>query len=157
LDANAPMLTVLCTMKIPSKSEWGAIDKNDPDAEWAFKNFVGKSFDDAEEMFRENAFYYQEALISMPSIAFNFYAPIFARYILSDYAKSDSDGASSFLHMIVELLQINRSLTTIETVTVLLDAAEIISKQQSFYEADIDIYGEFPKMYNKIIQLYAGI
>ena len=90
----------------------------------------------------------------MPSIAFNFYAPVFARYILSDYAKSDSDGASSFLHMIIELLQANRSLTTLETLTVLLDAAEIISKKQSFYEADIDIYGEFPKLYNKIIQLY---
>jgi len=144
---------LLGAMKIPSKSEWGAIEKDNLDAEWAFKQFAGKSLDDAEKMFRENAFYYQEDLISMPSIAFNCYAPVFAKYILSDYAKSDPDGASSFLHMVIELLEANRSLATPETEKALLDAAKIVSNKQNFYNADIDIYGEFSELYNKIIQL----
>ena len=144
---------MLCDMKTPNKSEWGTIEKNNLDAEWAYKQFAGKSLDEAEKMFRENALYYQEDLISMPSIAFNYYAPVFAKYILSDYAESDSDGASSFLHMILELLEENRSLAAPETVKLLLDAAKIVSNKQNYYDADIDIYGEFSELYNKIVQL----
>ena len=140
-------------MKIPSKKEWGVIEKDNLDAEWAFKQFAGKSLDDAEKMFRENALYYQEDLLSMPSVAFNFYAPVFAKYILSEYAESDSDGASSFLHMIIELLQMNRTLATPETLKLLLNTAKTVSNKQNYYDANIDIYGEFPELYNRIMQL----
>lgn len=140
-------------MKIPNKHEWGIVEKDNLDAEWAFKQFAGKSLNDAEEMFRENALYYQEDLISMPSIAFNCYAPVFAKYILSDYAESDSDGASSFLYMIIELLEANRSLAEPKTVKLLMDAAKLVTNKQGYYDADIDIYGEFSELYNKILQL----
>ncbi len=140
-------------MSIPSKSNWGVIENNNLDAEWAFKHFAGKSLTEAEEMFRENALYYQEDLISMPPIAFNYYAPVFAKYIFSDNAKEDSDGASSFLHMIIELLKDNRSLTTNETERTLLAAAQIVASKQDFYDADIDIYGEFSELYDQILQL----
>ena len=140
-------------MKIPGKPEWGVIEKDNLDAEWAFKQFSGKSLEDAEKMFRENALYYQDDLIAMPSIAFNCYAPVFAKYILSEHAESDSDGASSFLHLVIELLQANRSLAALETVKILLDAAKIVSTKQNYYDADIDIYGEFSDLYNTIVQL----
>ncbi len=48
----------------------------------------------------------------MPPIAFNCYAPIFASYIVSEHAEFYADGASSFLHMLIELLEANRSLTS---------------------------------------------
>lgn len=140
-------------MKIPNKSDWGVIEKNNLDAECAFKQFSGKSLDEAEKMFRDNALYYQEDLISMPSVAFNYYAPVFAKYILSDNAEYDSDGASSFLHMILELLQANRSLATSKTEKILLDAANIVSNKQGYYDADTNIYGEFSELYKKIMQL----
>ena len=144
-------------MKIPSKSEWGDIENDNLDAECAVNQFAGKSLDDAQKMFRENALYYQEDLISMPPIAFNCYALAFAKYVLSDYAESDSDGASSFLHMIIELLQKNRLLASLETVSVLLDTAKFVSNRQDFYDADIDIYGDFSELYNKIIELEARV
>lgn len=141
-------------MEIPTESDWGTIEENNLDAECAFKQFAGKSLDDAEKMFRENALYYQEDLFSMPSIAFNCYAPVFAKYILSDYAESDSDGASSFLHMIIELLQEgNRLIATPETQKLLLDTAKIVSNRQDFYHADISIYGDFSELYKTIEQL----
>jgi len=140
-------------MRIPTKSDWGVIEKDNLDAECAFKHFAGKSLDDAEKMFREHALYYEEDLISMPSVAFNCYAPVFAKYILSDYAESDSDGASSFLHMIIELLKSNRTLAAPETVKILLDAANTVSDKQEFYDAGIDIYGGFSDLYNEIIHL----
>ncbi len=140
-------------MNIPNKHEWGTVEKDNLDAEWAYKQFAGISLIDAEKMFRENALYYQEDLISMPSIAFNCYAPVFAKYILSDYAESDSDGASSFLHMIIELLEANRALAEPKTVKLLMDVAKVVSNKQDYYDADIDIYGEFSELYNKILQL----
>lgn len=140
-------------VRIPSKSDWGAIEENNLDAECAFKQFAGKSLNDAEEMFRENALYYQEDLISMPPIAFNCYAPVFAKYILSNYAEGDSDGASSYLHMIIELLQArNKLLATTGTLKLLLDTAKIVSNKQEYYDADIDIYGDFSELYKTIVQ-----
>ena len=143
-------------MKVPSKSQWGAVNTEDLDAEWAYNNFAGVTLDAAEKMFQENALYYQEALISMPPIAFNCYAPVFAKYIASDHAASDADGASSFLHMIIELLEANRSLTSPETLQCLLEAAKIVSEKQSYYDADTDIYGEFSELYAKISSLLDG-
>jgi hypothetical protein len=62
---------MLGDMKIPSRADWGDIDRNALDAEWALKQFVGKSFAEAEAMFQYNALYYQEDLQSMPSIPFH--------------------------------------------------------------------------------------
>lgn len=143
-------------MNIPNKHEWGAIEKNNLDAEWAYKQFSGKSLYEAEKMFRENALYYQEDLISMPPIAFNFYAPVFAKYIVSDYAESDSDGASSFLELIIVLLERNRTLAKLGTMNQLMNAAKRVSQKQDYYDADIDIYGKFSDLYNKILQLEKG-
>lgn len=128
---------------------------NNLDAACAFKQFAGKSLKEAEEMFRDNALHYQEDLLAMPSIAFNYYAPIFAKYVLSNNAKDDSDGASSFLHMVIELIQANRSLATERTVQTLIAAAKIVAIRQAFYDADIDIYGDFTDLYDQIIQLAA--
>lgn len=140
-------------MRIPSKSQWGTIETDNLDADWAYQHFAGISIEAAERLFQDNALYYQEALISMPPIAFNCYAPVFARYIVSEHAEFDADGASSFLHMIIELLEANRSLTSSRTLTCLLEAARIVSEKQTYYDADIDIYGEFSELYVRIAEL----
>lgn len=140
-------------MSIPSKAQWGIINKNNLDANCAFEQFAGKSTSDVEKMFIKNAFYYQEDLLSTPAIAFNYYAPVFAKYILSDTAKGDSDGASSFLYMIIELLESNRFLASVTTQKTLIYSAKIVSEKQSFYDADVDIYGSFSTQYNQIYKL----
>jgi hypothetical protein len=81
-------------MTIPTLRDWGEIDKDDLDAQGALKQFLGKSFLDAEALFAENALYYGEDLQSMPTAVFNFYAPALARYLTSDKSRGDCDGAS---------------------------------------------------------------
>ena len=142
-------------MTTPSKFSWGAIEKDNLDAECAFKQFAGKSLKEAERMFRDNAIYYQEDLLAMPSIAFNFYAPVYADYVLSDNSKGDSDGASCYLNMVNELLEANRALAIEMTERILIDAAKNVSMRQAFYDADIDIYGDFSEQYEQIIELAA--
>jgi hypothetical protein len=142
-------------MQIPSRADWGEIDQNDLDAKWAFDTFLGKSLAEAEAMFERNALYYQEDLQSMPAVPFNFYAWAFVKYITSDRAKGDSDGASSFLYLVSWLLKSNRAIMTPETESALLAAASKIARRQEFYEADADIYGRFAERYAEIEQLAA--
>ena len=137
-------------MKVPNRSDWGDIDKSDLDANWAFKQFFGKSFSEAESMFQENAMYYQEDLQSMPSKPFNFYAPALATYITSSQAADDSDGASSFLHMIAWMFKTQHEIISKETKQLLINVAKRIASNQQFYDADIDIYGEFSRIYDDI-------
>ena len=137
-------------MKIPTKSDWGEINHDDLDADYAYKQFFGKSFEEAIAMFQRNALHYQEDLQSMPAQAFNFYAPALAEYILSVEAAGDSDGASSFLHMTFWMIKTHRSRIYPETEQLLLDVAEKVARNQAFYEADIDIYGKFQNIYDDI-------
>lgn len=142
-------------MQIPSLADWGPIDHADLDATWAFDTFLGKSFAEAEALFEKHALYYQEGLQSMPRVPFNFYARAFVKYITSDRARGDSDGASSFLYLVSWLLRSNRAIMNPETEKELLGAASHISQRQEFYEADADTYGTFAERYAEIEQLAA--
>lgn len=137
-------------MRIPTSADWGEICQDDLDADWAYKTFFGKSFDEAVTMFQTNALHYQEDLLSMPPAALDFYAPALVEYITSPQAAGDSDGSSSFLHMVSQILKTPRSINSRETEQLLLAAAEQVSRNQAFYEADISIYGEFPRLYAEI-------
>jgi len=70
-------------MEIPSRAEWGKIDPDDLDANWAIKTFLNKSFAEAQAMFAENALHFQEGLQSMPAAAFNYYVPALTAYLTS--------------------------------------------------------------------------
>jgi hypothetical protein len=142
-------------MHMPSLADWGDIDHADLDAKWAFDTFLGKSFAEAEAMFESHALHYQEGLQSMPTVPFNFYARALVKYITSDRAQGDSDGASSFLYLISWLLKSNRTVMNPETEKALLGAASQISQRQEFYAADPDIYGTFAERYAEIEQLAA--
>ena len=140
-------------MKKLNIADWGEIDQRDLDAAWAYRQFAGKSFDDAEALFQSNALYYQEDLQSMPAAAFNFYAPALVKYLTSERAAGDSDGASSFLHTIIWMLKTRRSIIATETAKLLLSAADHIAKHQQFYDADVSIYGHFSDLYAEILGL----
>src|SRR5262245_5666719 len=143
-------------MQIPLRADWGDIDKNDLDAKWAFDTFLGKSFTEAEAMFESNALYYQEDLQSMPAVPFNFYAPAFIKYIISERAKGDSDGASSFLRLVIWLLKSNRKILNPEMERALVSAAEHVAQRQEFYDADVSIYDNFVDLYAEIHRLAGG-
>jgi hypothetical protein len=144
----------LDAIKPPGRDDWGEIDHNDLDADWAFQQFFGKSFEQAVEMFRSNAPYYQEDLPSMPAKAFNFYAPALVKYITSGDARGDSDGASSFLYLVIEMFETRREIVAPETGRLLADAAEYVAGRQEFYDAGVDMYGSFPDLHARIQRLH---
>jgi hypothetical protein len=135
---------------IPTRSDWGEIPANDLDARDAFRSFFGKSFAEAEALFAKNALYYQEELQAMPAIPFNFYAPAFAQYVVSDRARNDSDGGSSYLDLVIWILQTRSQEVAAETKEMLVRAAEQVASNQDFYDADVDIYGRFSDLWARI-------
>src|SRR5688572_12937946 len=97
-------------MKIPSRSDWGTLDPRDLDANYALRQFLGKSHAEAEALFAANSLHYQEDLHYMPDVPFNFYAPAFASYLRSEESREDSDGASAFMSLVGIALKKRRDL-----------------------------------------------
>jgi len=133
-------------MRIPTLEDWGDIDPDDLDAKWALKQFLGKSFAEAEDLFASNALHYGEDVQSMPRAVFSYYAPALAKYLTSDRARGDSDGASSFLHMLIYMLKNHPAVIAPDTKDILLKAAEHVANGQPFYEASVEIYGQFSEL-----------
>ena len=142
-------------MNIPTKLDWNYLP-NDLDANVAFKHFFGKSFGEAVKLFEENASVYQEDLMWMPPIPFNFYALAFAEYLNSEKAAGDSDGALSFMGMFTWWLETRKHRIDKDTGELLFNTAEKISQNQKFYDADPQIYGEFSQLFEKIKTLVYG-
>jgi hypothetical protein len=85
-------------MKLPNREEINVHDSLDERS--ACKNFLGKNLDEAEAMFRENFLHYQEDLMWMGPVAFQFYVLAAIRYIRGNKSKGDSDAISCFLGLL---------------------------------------------------------
>jgi hypothetical protein len=129
-------------MRIPTREDWGRIDANDLDGQWALKTFLGKSRHEAAVLFERNAYAHAEDIQSMPRRVFNYYVPPLIEHLLSEKAKGDSDGASSFLHRMLWMFQTQPDVV-VEMRAEILAAAENVAARQAFYEADESIYGRF--------------
>ena len=140
-------------MIIPTRNDWGEIHSTALDAQWALKQFLGKSFEEAKAMFADNALNRQEDLQYMPAVPFNFYAPALANYLSSDQSRGDSDGASSFMHMLIWTLETRREIISPSVKEILILTAERVASRQAFYDADVSIYGRFSDLHSKIQRL----
>ena len=130
-------------MGIPTEKEWRPFNPEDLDAAYAKRQFLGKSYAQAVEMFAENALHYGEDLESMPRIPLNYYAPALAEYITSKNAKEDADGASSYLTRVIWIVKQRAELLSDKTKNTLIAAAKEVLANQDFYDATADIYGSF--------------
>lgn len=137
-------------MCIPSKTDWAALDLNDLEAPYIREHFFGKTLEEAEDIFAANALFYSEELLSMSYELFNFYAPALVSYLLSERARGDSDGASSFLNYMSHLIETSPENLSQETKKIIIEAAEKIAHSQNFYEASPEIYGNFFDIYAKL-------
>lgn len=73
---------------------------NTLDERWAVGNFLGKTLEQAEELFRESAMTYQEDLQHMGPVAFRFYVPAFVTYLRSAASSGDSYAVNAFASLV---------------------------------------------------------
>lgn len=70
------------------------------DERWAVGNFLGKTLEQAEELFRESAMTCQEDLQHMGPVAFRFYVPAFVTYLRSAASSGDSYAVNAFASLV---------------------------------------------------------
>ncbi|WP_339133400.1 MAG: hypothetical protein WGN25_12670 [Candidatus Electrothrix sp. GW3-4] len=138
-------------MNIPKEEDWGEW-KSDLDKSSAHERFAGRKFDDFLDEYRDNSIEMADELRFMPAVPFQYYIFSFAHYIQSDLSENDADGASCYLLLIEEKLK-NEPETILSVIGELISSVRYVASNQSYYDADIDIYGDFRKKYRNIIEL----
>ena len=141
-------------MNMPSKSDW----RSEPwgiDTPYAYKHFSGKTLDEAFNLFVEHALYYQEDIMFMPVLCFHYYIHAYIDYLLSDKSRGDSDGASGFFGL-VECREDDIRTSDGKLQNRICEALKHIGARQEWYDADLDIYGDFKVRSEKVLSLVSG-
>jgi hypothetical protein len=131
--------------------------RSDLDQEWAHRKFAGKSNDEMQQYFREIPIEAASDLRFMPEIPFRYYMLGFRDCVMSGEFEPchDSDGASCFLHLVVEKLEFQpRHIVPI--MPELLSAVEYVAHNQAAFDAEESIYGSFPEILEQIQALYSA-
>lgn len=63
-------------------------------------NILGKTLEQAEELFWDNALLYQEDLMFMGPVAFRFYVPAYVNYLRSEASSGDPDAVNCFVSLV---------------------------------------------------------
>lgn len=127
-------------MRLPTASEINPIPEF-LDGQCAVKHFLGKSLEEAEALFRENALYYQEDLMFMGAKAFRFYVHAYIGDIRSEAAGRNS----SAIHGLIALIEYRLEDEPQELAAVAKDlcaACEFIVEHYDTYDLIPEVYGD---------------
>jgi len=140
-------------MTLPTAKEINPYD--DLDGRVACKNFLGKSLDEAEALFRHNSTYYQEGLMWMGPIAFRFYVPALIHYIQSAAATGDSDIINCFAGLIEFRLE-HEAAELFPIAEQLASACEYIIQHYSRFDLNPEIYGDLKPRLQSLHRAFSG-
>ena len=132
----------------PTSDDWGDLAV-DPEVEYGFGLFGGKTIVEARPLFVENPMERAAELRYVPSAVFNYYVFCFVDRLLSAESKGESDMASCFLRLVRD--RASSRPKDLEPIWDRLHPAVVhVAHAQAFYDADIDIYGSFPELLREI-------
>jgi hypothetical protein len=126
-------------MNLPTAKEIDPYDSLDGRA--ACKNFLGKSLDEAEALFRENSLHYQEDLMWMGPVAFRYYIQAAISYIQSEAATNDS-AIASCIAMILEFRLEHESADLVPIADQLAFICRYIIEHYERFDLTPEIYGD---------------
>jgi len=132
----------MANREIPGEEEW-AWHAYDMDAQYAYERLYGKSIVDVVALYSDNQ--YQASMddyLFTPKAAFQYYIFAFAEYLKAPGAKDMSDAASVFLNVLLAREEAEPG-TVAAIYPELADAIDFVVSHQAWYDADIDIYGDF--------------
>jgi hypothetical protein len=137
-------------MNIPNEEDW----RSEPwglDEASAYKNFHGKTLDEAIRLFEINALYYQEDLTYMPSRVFAYYLDAYIAFLMSDDAKGHSDAASCFITLIDHKSETQRDVI-VSSWQRIEPVLRMLAEHQDDFDAEWVIYGSFRERIDKIVR-----
>lgn len=128
------------THNIPTEADWRS-EPWDLDIPYAYKNFAGKSHEQAVALFQQNALCYQEDVMFMPRACFMFYVRAYIEYLLSAASQGDADGANCFFSLVESRANdIRGNAVVLSTVEQVL---RHLATRQEWYDADSAFYPNF--------------
>lgn len=120
------------------------------DGEHAYRQFFGKSHEEALEMFRADSLSRQEDLMEMPLPCFKFYVRAYIEYLNSDDSIGDTDGSICFFSLV--RLRLNEILGLDEPLqNTIFDTVKFLGENPLRFEAESEINGSFVDQANKLL------
>ncbi len=120
------------------------------DEQVAVRHFAGKTLDEAEALFRDNALRYQEDLMFMGPVAFRFYVPAYVDYLRSEASSGDPDAVNCFLGLV--RFRWDFEPEELEPVRELLaDACRAVLAQYGRFEVNETVYGDLRGNYETLL------
>ncbi len=139
-------------MELPTAKEINVHDS--VDERRACKNFLGKSDEEAEALFRENALFYCEDLMWMGPAAFRFYIKAAIRYVQSEAASGDADAINCIAGLFN--FRLEREPAEIAPVAAeLVSACNYIIEHYEKFNAEPEIYGDLRGRFRKLQQAFS--
>ena len=140
---------------MPTEEDWGDYT-SDLDQNHAHSVFAGRTNEEMQPFFRRNPLALTDDLSRMPDVPFRYYMLGFRDFITTtdfDFLEAP-DAASCFLVLILEKLENNPRLI-VPVMPELLPAVEYVARNQSLFDADESIYGNFLEKLSRVQALYA--
>lgn len=137
------------TDRIPDESAWYD-DEYDPDVQWMRDLFYGKSNAEVQEHFGGGrSIERANELLFAPRSVFQYYVHAFSDFVMSAQAKGDPDSASPFLGLL-ESREERDPGSVKEIFETLALCVDFIANNQTHFDADVDIYGDFRERAQRI-------
>ena len=129
---------------MPTREDWGDLGV-DPEVEYGYKVFGGKTRAEARPLFVEHPLERAAELRFAPAAVFNYYIFCFVDHLLSPHSRGESDMASAFLRLVLD--RAASQPTQLQSVWAELSlAVGAVADRQAFYEANAAIYGSFAEL-----------
>ncbi|MEM7222216.1 MAG: hypothetical protein AAF495_04515 [Pseudomonadota bacterium] len=127
--------------------------ESDLDTAYAFKVFFGKSIEEAIPKIQGNPIERADEIRFMPPVPFRYYILALRDYLLSEQSRGDFDAPGCYLRLIEEKLR-DEPEKILPVMQHLEDSIERVAKAQAFYDADVDIFGDFVEIRARIVTAY---
>lgn len=138
--------------RIPGPEDWRG-DPSDFHQRRAHEVLFGKSADEARACFGGGrSIELAQALRYVPRAVFRYYVRAFAMHILSESARGDADGASSFLGLLADREEADPGSVR-EMYEDLAGAVDFVASHQERFDAESAIYGSFRDRGDALIAL----
>jgi hypothetical protein len=129
-------------MTVPTEEDWGDYH-SDLDQEYAHRLFAGHTNEEMQPHFRANVIERTSELRFMPEIPFRYYMIGFRDFVMAgNFEYEGADAASCFLRLVLQKLQ-QEPACIAPIMPELLETVEHVARNQSTFDADKDIYGDF--------------
>lgn len=140
---------------MPTEEDWGNY-KSDLDQNHAHSVFAGRTNQEMQPFFRRNPVESTDELRWMPEVPFRYYMLGFRDFVMAKKFEflSGSDAASCFLGLVREKLE-KHAQQVVPIMPELLPAVEYVARNQSLFDAQESIYGNFLETLARIQTLYA--